>query len=334
MNLRSLFAVGLISLLSLSSLSAADLPSRDGQAPGGAPITLAEYWDLVSETQGAVVRMGSKSKTAIRQELDRLAAEWEQVTSVKLPDGKVVEIDPAYLTAELQKDPPQLEQLAGLLEALLRAHEDYPQNVFTLEDILPLREILKRPEFQWQAPQSAPALQMPNWLARLLDRILEFFSRLFVRTGTAMYQGRVLWQIAGVILLIVVLFFVFRSISRNLTREAQLAAGDRGNEELLTSTGALQRAETLSVQGDYRNAIRYLYLSSLLVLDEQGLLRYDRSRTNREYLRSVSSKPGLAKPLRDVIDVFDRVWYGFESVDEQTYQTYMARVDELREKKE
>ena len=103
---------------------------------------------------------------------------------------------------------------------------------------------------------------------------------------------------------------------------------------MLSSKGAFKRAETLSMQGDYRNAIRYLYLSSLLVLDEQGLMRYDRSRTNREYLRSVSSRPELAKPLQDVIEVFDRVWYGFEGVDEQTYQSYVERVDELREKKE
>jgi hypothetical protein len=96
----------------------------------------------------------------------------------------------------------------------------------------------------------------------------------------------------------------------------------------------MQRAQTLSSQGDYRNAVRYLYLSSLLILDEQGLLRYDRSRTNREYLRSVSSKPQLAKPLSDVIDVFDRVWYGFEPVDEQAYRNYVEHVEELREKKE
>ena len=86
--------------------------------------------------------------------------------------------------------------------------------------------------------------------------------------------------------------------------------------------------------GDYRNAVRYLYLSSLLLLDEQGMLRYDRSRTNREVLRSVSSKPELAVPLHDVIDVFDRVWYGFEALDDKTYQTYVERVDDLRERKE
>jgi hypothetical protein len=77
-----------------------------------------------------------------------------------------------------------------------------------------------------------------------------------------------------------------------------------------------------------------LYLSSLLILDEQGLLRYDRSRTNREYLRSVSSQPQLAGSLRDVIDVFDRVWYGFDSVDEEAYRSYVKHVDELREKPE
>ncbi|HET9912880.1 MAG TPA: DUF4129 domain-containing protein, partial [Anaerolineales bacterium] len=153
-------------------------------------------------------------------------------------------------------------------------------------------------------------------------------------TATAIYEGRTLFKIAGAILFTLALFFIARSLSHNLVREAQLAAEGNENDEVLTSKGAFKRAETLSMQGDYRNAIRYLYLSSLLVLDEQGLMRYDRSRTNREYLRSVSSKPELAKPLRDVIDVFDRVWYGFEGVDEQTYQSYVERVDELRETKE
>ena len=141
-------------------------------------------------------------------------------------------------------------------------------------------------------------------------------------------------KIAAVFILIFSLFFVSRALSHSLVREAQLAAEEGENDELLTSKGAFKRAETLSIQRDYRNAIRYLYISSLLVLDEQGLMRYDRSRTNREYLRSVSSKPELVKPLQDVIDVFDRVWYGFEGVDEKTYQSYVERVDELREKKE
>ncbi len=166
-----------------------------------------------------------------------------------------------------------------------------------------------------------------------MDAFAEFMERLAVYILNIAYYGRVPLIAAAVIIFIFSLYFISRNLSRNLVRDAQLAA-EGGGDELLSSTGALQRAQVLSTQGDYRTAIRYLYLSSLLTLDEQGLLRYDRSRTNREYLRSVASRPGLANPLRNVIDLFDRVWYGFEKVDEQTYQAYVAHVEKLRENKE
>jgi hypothetical protein len=184
------------------------------------------------------------------------------------------------------------------------------------------------PEFQWRRAGNLCKRQT-GWQS--VERFINFLDQVIFATA-AIYESYSVqdrWS-----LFVLSLFFIARSLSRNLVREAELAAEGDANDEILTSKGAFKRAETLSMQGDYRNAIRYLYLSSLLVLDEQGLMRYDRSRTNREYLRSVSSKPELAKPLQDVIDVFDRVWYGFEGVDEQTYQSYVERVDELRETKE
>jgi hypothetical protein len=296
-----------------------------------APITLDDYWDLVRNTRQAVGQMETKSEATIRSELNLLAEEWDEVTAIRVPDNSIIHIDSSYLTSELRRDPPDVERLQNLLDALLQAHEKYPQKVFTSEDVLPLNKILSQSEFQWQPEQT---VQAPDWLQRLYARFIDFLDRILFTTATVIYEGRTLFKIAAVLLFAFILFFIARNLSRNLVREAQLAAEGNENDEVLTSKGALKRAETLSVQGDYRNAIRYLYLSSLLVLDEQGLMRYDRSRTNREYLRSVSSKPELAKPLRDVIDVFDRVWYGFEGVDEQTYQSYVERVDELREKKE
>ena len=75
----------------------------------------------------------------------------------------------------------------------------------------------------------------------------------------------------------------------------------------LTADAALQRAQTFSAGGDYRTAVRYLYLSTLLLLEERGLFRYDRSLTNREYLRRVAHDPTLSAILQDVVEVFDRV---------------------------
>lgn len=346
-SMRSLLTTWLITLFSLANLSAANQPSHASPSPApraasfsqpavqeqdGTPITLADYWNLVRDTRQAIGQMETKPEATIRAELNAFAEQWEQVTAVRLSDDSVIQIDSSYLAAELRRAPPELERLENLLDALLQAHEKYPQKLFTPEDVIPLNEILARPEFQWQQEQQP--LRLPDWLTNLYDQFINFVDRVIFTTATLIYEGRILFQIAGAFLFVLSLFFIARSLSRNLVREAELAAEGDANDEILTSKGAFKRAETLSMQGDYRNAIRYLYLSSLLVLDEQGLMRYDRSRTNREYLRSVSSKPELAKPLQDVIDVFDRVWYGFEGVDEQTYQSYVERVDELRETKE
>jgi Domain of unknown function (DUF4129) len=292
------------------------------------PITLEEYWELVRDTRQAILQMESKSESAVLQELNALASQWEQVRAVELPDRSVVLIESAYLTTELRTDPPRLDRLGNFLNALLRAHEEYPENVFTLEDLAPLEDILARPEFQWEESQP---LVMPDWL----DRFFSWLDRLTNRVVNAtLPYGRIPLILTAILVFLVSLFFISRGLSRSLVQEAELAAQDTQGDEMLTSKGAFKRAETLSMQGDYRNAIRYLYLSSLLVLDEKGVMRYDRSRTNREYLRSVSSRPELANPLRDVIEVFDRAWYGFEAIDENTYKSYVEHVEELREKKE
>ena len=326
--MRFLLAVWLIALLSLtlSNTSASSLSSYRLQ--GGTPVTFEEYWQLVRNTRDAILEMESKSESAVRQELNALAVQWDQVVAVELPGHTVIQIDSAYLSGELRADPPGLDRLANLLDTLLRAHAEYPQNVFTPEAVIPLQDILARPEFQWEESQP---IVMPDWL----DRIFTWLEQLTNRVVNAVLPyGRIPLIGTAVLLFLLSLFFISRGLSRSLVRDAQLEAEGSESDDLLTSKGAFKRAESLSMQGDYRNAIRYLYLSSLLVLDEQGVMRYDRSRTNREYLRSVASRPELANPLRDVIEVFDRVWYGYEAVDENTYKSYVEHVEELREKKE
>jgi len=323
------FAIWLIALFSLTNLAAVGQPARWGQTE--TPITFEAYWELVRNTRQALGQMEALPVAEMRQQLSERAAEWEKVTAVEFPDKSVMTVNPLYLVEELKKDSPDLKRLEALLDTLLKAHEEYPQEVFTIQDVEPLKNILAKPEFQWGEAQ---VLQIPDWIQKIYDAIANLLDRLTFGIGNGVYYGRVPIIVALVILFIFSLFFISRNLSRSLVRDAELAAENDASDALLTSKGAMQRAQTLSGQGDYRNAVRYLYLSSLLILDEQGLLRYDRSRTNREYLRSVSSKPQLAKPLGDVIDVFDKVWYGFESVDDEAYQSYVKHVDELRENKE
>src|SRR3990172_2340197 len=146
--MHSIFAAWLIVLLSLTNLSAAARPSFLIQA--GTPIPFDEYWELVRSTRRAITWMEAQPEAAVRAQLEGLASQWERVTAVELSDETVMQVDSAYLTAELRRVPPEVERLAKLLEALLYAHEQYPQKVFTLQDIEPLKTILARPEFQWQ----------------------------------------------------------------------------------------------------------------------------------------------------------------------------------------
>lgn len=327
--MRSLFAFWLIALFSLTSISAAAQPARIASLDN-TPIPFDQYWELVQSTRQMLLQLEGKPQATVREQLNGLASQWDQVTAVEMSDHSLVPVDSSYLTTELRSEASDPKRLGNLLDALLKAHEDYPQKVFTIQDTASLKAILARPEFQWE---QASTIVLPTWLQDLLDRFFNFWDQLIARVSMLVYEGRYLLIVAAAIFFVFILLYISRNLAQNLVGDTELPA-EGESDELLTSKGALKRAETLSMKGDYRSAIRYLYLSSLLVLDEQGLLRYDRSRTNREYLRSVSSRPELAEPLKDVINVFDRVWYGFESVDEQEYQSYVEQVEELREKKE
>jgi hypothetical protein len=93
---------------------------------------------------------------------------------------------------------------------------------------------------------------------------------------------------------------------------------------------ARERAAESEAASDYRNAVRYLYLSSLLMLDERGLIHYDRTLTNREHLRQVADRTQVAEALRPVVNTFDDVWYGFAPINETLYQQFRHDVEQLR----
>jgi hypothetical protein len=193
-----------------------------------------------------------------------------------------------------------------------------------------LKAILARPEFEWPEEELSP-------LERAWQQVREGILALLARLIPAEVAGgsflRTFLTILGVIVLALVLLYATRGLLADFAAEVDGASGGELADELLTSESALRQAQTLSSAGDYRSAVRYLYLSSLLILDERNFLRYDRSLTNREYLGSIADRPELFITLREVIDVFDRVWYGFQPLDEKAYNLYVARVNELRHRR-
>ena len=302
--------------------------SFSGPPEAAGPLSLDAYWGQVEQTRQAVVSLQGQTEGSIRAALNGQADIWAVITQVKMPDGALVTLDQSEFVALLRKDPPHLDHILQRLDALLALRGDnFARVSFTQADLDRMKAILARPEFQW-AQASSPFQKWWNqFLQKLLDWLGSHFGGLKLGSG-----GIPLWPLIA-LLVVGILIFAGRSLLKGWASEAGLKEDDLEAAENLTSEGASQRAATFSGEGNYRTAIRYLYLSALLILDERGLLRYDRSKTNREYLRGVANTPGLVGPLQQVVDVFDRVWYVFESIDQERYQAYLDQVDELRKQK-
>lgn len=131
----------------------------------------------------------------------------------------------------------------------------------------------------------------------------------------------VLFPLGTIALAIVIAFFI-RQIRVNLIAEASDDIPDTPLERVETEKAALIRAETAEASSDFRNALRFLYLSAILHLQERGALPYDRSLTNREYLRQEQVGIDLHATLRPVITLFDEVWYGHKPCDANTVASY------------
>ncbi len=111
------------------------------------------------------------------------------------------------------------------------------------------------------------------------------------------------------------------------------AASIASNEERnLSSMQSSQRAVEQAAAGNYRDAIRYLYLTTLILLDERGLLRFDHSLTNREYLQRLGPSR-LTALLTPIVDTFDRTWYGHNLPTREEYDHYASMVDEVKSDK-
>lgn len=285
----------------------------------GDVLTVEGYVALAAETEAALPRAGGD----VRREL---AGRWEAVRAVTLANGETVPVDHRALASALRAEQPNVEAIAARLEALQAVAARWPAPSYdearAEEATARLAAILARPAFQWEEEQ-------PGFWESLWERVLRFLFDLLPWSSGALDLANVILALFGGVILFFVLALAARSLLRSFRPEATAVDTD-GELYELTAEQALQEAQNHSQEGDYRRAVRYLYLSTLLLLEERGLLRFDRSRTNREYLRSIADRPELLGTLQSIVDVFDRVWYGFQTLDEAGYSRYLAQVNELK----
>jgi len=292
--------------------------------------TTSSYWQQIADLQELVTRLEGEPLDVQQAQLAGAAAQLGLITAVSLPNGREIPISHTFLLNELSRDPPDLERLQNLLAAWQTARATWPEVQFDNLDEAALQAILNRPEFQYEM---AEPTRLQRWLEDLQLRFWQWLSEIFPSLNAGSGLGNIanfLVTSVGVVVLIIVLVYALRELLGDFAADSAIMPDDHLGDELLTADTALQRAQQFSAEGDYRTAVRYLYLSALLLLEERGLLRHNRSLTNREYLRSLAHQPELATILGDVIEVFDRVWYGFHTLEPAEYEWYAGQVEVLK----
>lgn len=304
--------------------------------PPTAPLPLDQYWRLVERTHNLAEQAETTSDDTVHASFQDIAAEWAAIEAIQIPISDqtiTVPLDTRAIVTELRSDSPQPSRLKNLLSSQLAQRAQWPENRQTPEELRELRDILAQNEFQWQTSKPAP---WQKWLQDLLDKISKFLDQLSGNSQVRLSASLLNYLLFGLgaLILAAVLAFTWINVRRFLVAEITLEAAGNIEEENLTADTAMQKAQDLSADGDYRQAVRYLYLSALLLLDEHGLLRYDRSRTNREYLHSVAHLPAIANDLHFVVEVFDRVWYGYQPLEQADFEHYAEQVARLRQQRE
>lgn len=181
------------------------------------------------------------------------------------------------------------------------------------------KEILDSPLYR-DSPESQ---QGESWLSeafkKIGDRIAKMFERKDQKSGGAMPALPILdvliYLVIGVIVAALIGFAAF-AISQIRWKSRSKSDVDGGlldeSEVGRSSDEWIDQADRLAREGDYRAAVRCLYLACLTRLDESHVLRFERNETNWEHLsryQDLAVKPG-GFDFRPATQRFDLAWYG------------------------
>ncbi len=206
--------------------------------------------------------------------------------------------------------------------------------------------ILALPEFQVAPEAAVPEAEAADetggffhdlwvsflkWLQRVFDQVPEPTPK--VRNpvfGGPMAIASVVMLLALALVIGVGIFLIVRFTKRDTPAHAEIETSSLESTVDADPMSALSKpartwasmADELAARGEFREAIRHLYLALLARLHADGRITYDTTRSNWEYLRELKGPAPLLGAFRDLTRRFDFAWYGHLWVDSSAYSTF------------
>ncbi len=91
----------------------------------------------------------------------------------------------------------------------------------------------------------------------------------------------------------------------------------------------LSTARQLYQEGNYREAILYLFSHQLVELDKRQFIHLDRGKTNRQYLRELGRRVDLRRLLEPTMVAFEEVFFGNHGLDRGRFEACWSRMGDF-----
>lgn len=221
------------------------------------------------------------------------------------------------------------------------------------------KAILSRPEFtdftppaddKAQPEQTVPP-EPPGWWKRFTDWLGKQLKKLFERdkdepvrpptfTGASgAGAANVLVVLVIGLVLAVLVAVLLKALGRRQqdesaqlevrTLDAQALAQDPMSALSRPPEGWAHLADELAARGEYREAVRSLYLALLSRLHRDGAILYDSTLSNWDYLRQFKGRREWLSPFRELTRRFDFAWYGNLPVGADGYRDFRSLTEPL-----
>jgi len=197
-----------------------------------------------------------------------------------------------------------------------------------------LEQILASDEFKQQSPSFIDRLrEMVREMIRLvISWIIEHLPRGKWLDALDASTLDTTWNVLSGLLvtaaLVLLVWFGKRAVVFILARGRRSAERDSSEasatEKPLVSEEARKLALKRAGEGNYPEALIYLFRFTLLWLDERGQLPLHPGKTNREVLQSLAPEEPLRPILGEMVLTFNRVKYGAAACDKHDYEHFMA----------
>ena len=295
----------------------------------------AEVDTLIDNRENEAERMNN-----IKKELPKS----EQVDMA----GQVVTVDNAWLhtlleTARNTSDPDERttrlteasSRLAALGEHLnkIQAQSQGPDSASDERE--KLREIRSRSVFMQKGEDP-----ITKFVKKVRNEVFAFLEKAYNKVIELLFGGNsgTSWIFRGLVIagVVAALVLTFRMVKRMKRapkkREMKRTVLGEEIEAGTTSSDLADAALAAAKAGDFRGAVRKLYISLLYELSERNLIELEPNTTNHEYLAKISRFQPLVAPMRYLTDRFDYFWYGMFPSSAEDFSSFQARYNEAMER--